>query len=154
MQSDDASEAGASSSGMCTLSTISSDDTATPYPPPQPQPMGNFVPLFDPWPNAAAMQPPPAQDEMARRDQLQAWRHSVHQVSLRKAKHDVAAQEYASMRAAARHTTSLLNYLPRELHRAIAWHVVHKRAEEDASHRVQRMATRLWFLYADTATPH
>eukprot|EP00966_Prymnesium_polylepis_P169480 3918614-Prymnesium_polylepis.1 len=64
---------------MCTLSTISSDDTATPCPPPRPRPMGNLLPLFAGWPNTAAMQPPPAQDEMAWLDQLQAWRHSVHQ---------------------------------------------------------------------------
>jgi len=97
----------------------------------------------------AAIQPPHTQDEAAWLDQLQAWRQSVHKVSLRKAKHDVAAQVYAGIRTAARDTTCLLSRLPRDLHKAIAWHVVHKRAEEDASCRIHEMAMRQLRLYPD-----
>ena len=73
------------------------------------------------------MQQLPAQDQQqeAHRDRIEEWKQSVYRVSSRKAEHEVAAQEYASMRAAARHDTNLLSRLPRELHKNIAWQVVH-----------------------------
>ena len=138
------------SSGMCTLSAISSDDTATPFPPPPTlQPAAVLSPLFHPWPVVAALQQPPAQGEVVRRDSIEAWKRSVYQVSCRKAKHDVPTQEYASLRAAARNDTSLLSRLPRELHKVIGWHVVRARSEEEATRRVQAMATRVQWLYPD-----
>jgi len=132
--------AGTQSSGMCTLSMISSDDIATPYISLQPLPALNNIPLFGPSRSAAATQPPPRhEDEAARQHRIEAWKESVHCASFKMAKHEVPTQEYAGMRKAAQDASNLLSRLPRELHKAIGWHVVHARAAEDRAHRIQRV---------------